>query len=263
MDRMTVSMSGGQSAHLSFEDRRASSSNNKSTALESRVEELLASMSMYISPSFQPLTRALEILSSPRAEEELARLRSDWQEVDALVDHVVALHHVEFTTALQEYSRLVTLLREVHLCMNEVRRCLSVAMDGVRVEEEGLARVTKDYAEGGPRDLASISDESRPTNARRIGSSSSRWIKPHWKYITMGEKRWGEGRWGEGRGGKTPSSCPPPPRSATVERWASSPHASSLGHPDEGSPPDRAVRRTGSGSRPTPLIRESIDGPAS
>ena len=143
---MTKSTTTGTSAHLRFEDKRASTRSNKST-LESRVEELLASMPLYSSPSFQPLTRALEILSSPRADEELSRLRSDWQEVDALVDHVVALHHVEFTTSLQEYSRVVTLLKEVHACMNEVRRCLSVAMDGVRVEEEGLVRVTKEYAE--------------------------------------------------------------------------------------------------------------------
>lgn len=150
MDHMVPSTSGGYSAHLSFEDRRASSAKNtKNTkdTTEGRVEELLSSMSVYSAPTFQPLTRALEILSSPRAEEELARLRSDWQEVDALVDHVVALHHVEFSTALQEYSRVVTLMREVHLCMNEVRRCLGVAMDGVRVEEEGLARVTTEYAD--------------------------------------------------------------------------------------------------------------------
>ena len=145
---MIPSTSAGHPARLSFEDRRASPSNRQNTtAVEDRVEELLASMSIYCAPSFEPLTRALEIFSSPRADEELARLRSDWQEVDALVDHVVALHHVEFTTALQEYSRIVTLLREVHLCMNEVRRCLGIAMDGVRVEEEGLARVTTPYAD--------------------------------------------------------------------------------------------------------------------
>ena len=102
---------GTSGAQLRFGEReRESGTLQANSTLSAKITELLASNSRYASPGFEPLTRALQILSSANAARELAQLRADWQEVDALVDHVVALHHVEFTTSLQDYRRVVELL---------------------------------------------------------------------------------------------------------------------------------------------------------
>ena len=135
---------GTSGAQLRFGERERESGTLQANS--AKITELLASKSRYASPGFEPLTRALEILSSANAARELAQLRADWQEVDALVDHVVALHHVEFTTSLQDYRRVVELLKEVQMCMMTVRRCLG-SVDGVRVDEAGLGRVTREHAE--------------------------------------------------------------------------------------------------------------------
>ena len=146
-DIITPGTSGAQLLRFGERERSRGTTLLANSTLSAKITELLASKSRYASPGFEPLTRALEILSSANAERELAQLRADWQEVDALVDHVVALHHVEFTTSLQDYRRVVELLKGVQMCMMTVRRCLG-SVDGMRVDDEaGLGRVTREHAE--------------------------------------------------------------------------------------------------------------------
>jgi hypothetical protein len=134
---------------LRFQDggSRAGGARDGHPALSQKITELLDSKPEYSSPSFQPLTRAIQILSSINAEQELERLRSDWREVDALVNRAVDLHHVEFNRSLQEYSRLVALLKEVQVHMNGMRRNLGTAVEGISVDSEALLRATREYAE--------------------------------------------------------------------------------------------------------------------
>lgn len=100
----------------------------------------------YSVSTFEPLTRALKILGSINAEQEIDELRRAWLEVDGLVNGVVEVHHVGFNASLQDYSKLRVLLKESQHDLHIVRRNLMVAQDDIRVDKEVLLDAYNKYA---------------------------------------------------------------------------------------------------------------------
>lgn len=100
----------------------------------------------FTSTKFEPMTRALKILGSINAEQELEALRRSWWEVDGLVNGVVEVHHVGFNGSLQDYSKINKLLKESQHALRVVRRNLMVAQDAIRVDQQGLLEHYNIYA---------------------------------------------------------------------------------------------------------------------
>ena len=100
----------------------------------------------YADARFEPLAKALEILGSINAEEELESLRDEWREVDLLVDGVVDLHHVGFNKSLQDYSKILTLLSDAEHSMHIIRKNLLLAQDTIRVDTSHLLESYHKYA---------------------------------------------------------------------------------------------------------------------
>lgn len=95
---------------------------------------------------FEPLTRALEILGSINAEQELEVLREQWRDVDGMVDAVVEVHHEGFNTSLQNYSKIIQLLAEAQHYMHAVRRNLMLAQDNLSVDTRNLLEAYHKHA---------------------------------------------------------------------------------------------------------------------
>ena len=100
----------------------------------------------FSSSKFEPLTRALKILGSINAEQEIEELRRAWWEVDGLVNGVVEVHHVGFNASLQDYSKISKLLKESQQALFIVRRNLMIAQDDIRVDKEMLLDAYNKYA---------------------------------------------------------------------------------------------------------------------
>lgn len=101
----------------------------------------------FSSAKFEPLTRALKILGSINAEQDLGNLREAWREVDGLVNGVVEVHHVGFNASLQDYSKINKLLREAQHALHIIRRNLVVAQDDISVDKLALLDSYHKYAE--------------------------------------------------------------------------------------------------------------------
>lgn len=95
---------------------------------------------------FEPLTRALEILGSINAEQELEVLREQWRDVDGMVDAVVEVHHEGFNMSLQNYSKIIQLLAEAQHYMHAVRRNLTLAQDNLSVDTRNLLEAYHKHA---------------------------------------------------------------------------------------------------------------------
>ncbi|KAI8101907.1 hypothetical protein M9434_006969 [Picochlorum sp. BPE23] len=95
---------------------------------------------------FEPLTRALEILGSINAEQELEVLREQWRDVDGMVDAVVEVHHEGFNTSLQNYSKIIQLLAEAQHYMHAVRKNLTLAQDNMNVDSRNLLEAYHKHA---------------------------------------------------------------------------------------------------------------------
>ena len=113
----------------------------------SKVVDCVANLGeKYADARFEPLAKALEILGSINAEEELESLREEWREVDLLVDGVVDLHHVGFNKSLQDYSKILTLLSDAEHAMHIIRKNLLLAQDTIRVDTRHLLESYHKYA---------------------------------------------------------------------------------------------------------------------
>lgn len=100
----------------------------------------------FSSSKFEPLTRALKILGSINAEQEIEELRRAWWEVDGLVNGVVEVHHVGFNASLQDYSKISKLLKESQHALHIVRRNLMVAQDDISIDKDALLDAYNKYA---------------------------------------------------------------------------------------------------------------------